>query len=474
MAGLSKTEAAGMSGHPAVDRIQQHLAQYASALTFENLPPEVVHAAKLRFLDIMGVLIGGYFAEPCRMARELAARRQMPAGATIIGTHIKTSLDMAAFVNGATARYLEMNDAYHRPGVSGAHPSDMLPCILGVAEHARASGREFITAAVLAYEIYLRMNDAFHNMGFDHTNHCCLGNAVASGKLLGLSLPQLGHCIAMAVVPNVVVRQVRDAEHLSMFKAAATGQAGRSGIFAAMMARAGMEGPDMPFTGEAGWCRHVACEDLELEPFGGNGTPFKMLETMFKNRQSAGILISTILAAEKAAPLRNVAQVSKITVEVHERAKVSMGSGDHRWHPDTKESADHSVPYVAAAVLLDGTITLRSYDNTHLHSPQLHAIMQKTEVIENADFTQAFNAVPQKHCARLTLHMLNGETVVGATGGDDEDMASPTSDAQIEDKFRMLTEDVLGSARSQRILSRIQDLERVDNMADIPGLFAFD
>src|SRR4051812_46299606 len=102
MAGLSKTEAAGMSGHPAVDRIQQHLAQYASALTFENLPPEVVHAAKLRFLDIMGVLIGGYFAEPCRMARELAARRQMPAGATIIGTHIKTSLDMAAFVNGAT------------------------------------------------------------------------------------------------------------------------------------------------------------------------------------------------------------------------------------------------------------------------------------------------------------------------------------------------------------------------------------
>jgi 2-methylcitrate dehydratase len=454
-----------------VDRIQQHLTLYASRLEFKDLTAEVVHAAKMRFLDILGVLIGGYFGEPCEIARRIGAGPQFVDGATIIGTARKTSPDMAAFVNGTTARYLEMNDAYHRPGVSGAHPSDMLPCILGVAEHMHASGRDYITAAVLAYEVYLRMNDAFHNMGFDHTNHCCLGNAVASGKLLRLTEEQLAHCISMAVIPNVVLRQVRAAEHLSMFKAAATGQAGRSGIFAALMARAGMEGPHMPFEGNAGWCKQVAREDIQLEPFGGNGTPFKMLETMFKSRQSAGILIATILAAEKVAPLANVQAVKKITVEVHQRAKEHMGTGASRWHPESKESADHSVPYVAAAVLLDGTITLRSYNNAHLQSPQLHAIMQKIDVLENEEFTRAFNAVPQQHCARVRIEYQSGEIRVGETGGGDDDMARPPTDAQIEDKFRMLTDDALGSRRSAFILDRIKSLEHVPDMAELPPMF---
>lgn len=85
---------------------------------------------------------------------------------------MKTTPDMAAFVHGTTARYLELSDSnpQHKPGGIGGHPTDVVAPILAAAEHAKSSGREFITSAALAYEIYLRFCDVVHiDMGFDHS-----------------------------------------------------------------------------------------------------------------------------------------------------------------------------------------------------------------------------------------------------------------------------------------------------------------
>ena len=143
-----------------------------------------------------------------------------------------------------------------------------------------------------------------------------------------------------------------------MFKAAATGHAARAGVYAALLARAGMQGPHLPFEGKAGWCANVARERFSMSAFGGHGTPFKILETLIKNRPALGIAISSILAAEKLAPVRDIDDIQKVHVEVHQYAKEVGGTGDHRWHPDTREGADHSIPYVTAAALMDGTVNL--------------------------------------------------------------------------------------------------------------------
>src|SRR3954452_3984730 len=101
------------------DTTQARLAGYAAALGYAQLDAETVHAAKVRVIDTLGALIGGFFGEPCRTGRDLAARLPQPGGATIIGTRLTTSPDLAAFVNATTARYVEMNDVYHWPGSSG-------------------------------------------------------------------------------------------------------------------------------------------------------------------------------------------------------------------------------------------------------------------------------------------------------------------------------------------------------------------
>lgn len=452
-----------------VDSIQQRLTDYACGLSYDQLSAETIHAAKVRVIDTLGALIGGFFGAPSRIARNLAALMPNAEGATVIGTRMKTTPDMAAFVNGTTARFVEMMDVYHWPGSYHGHPGDVVLPILAAAEHARVGGRELITGIVLAYEVFLRICDVFKNHSIDNTTFCCLASAVAAGKIMGLSPVQLSHCISMAAVPNVVLRQVR-VGHASMFKVASSGHAGRAGVFAALLARAGMEGPHLPFEGKAGWCEHVAGERFSLKSMGGNGTSFKILDTCIKIRPAGGTMLSAILAAEKVAPLRNIKDVKQVVVEVYKHAKELKGSGEHYWHwnPDSRETADHSIPYVVAATLMDGTVTPRSYDATHLSNRELRALMKKIEIVENEQFTLAYERLPQEHRTRVTVVTGSDKQLVGEAGGDTDDLSVPKSDAQIVQNFGNMAEDCLGSQRMNAILDRLWRLDEITDVGAIP------
>jgi 2-methylcitrate dehydratase len=394
----------------------------------------------------------------------------LSSGATVMGTRLVTAPDVAAFVNGTTARYVEMNDVYHWPGASGGHPSDVLMPVFGVAESVRASGADLLLSVVLAYEIYLRMSDAVRTPGFDCTNFCCMGSALGAGKLLGLTRDGLAECLSMAVVPNNALNQARTG-HLSMWKAVAAGQAGRAGVFAALLAQAGMKGPHAPFEGKAGWCNHVARRAFALETLGGGGTPFKIHDTLIKPRASCATTISSILAAEKAAAtVPSVDRIEKVTVEVYERAKTGMGTGAHHWNPDSRETADHSIPYVVAASLIEKRLTPASFADARLWSPELRALLPKIEVVAHDAYTATYERVPVRHDTRVTVTLSNGERCVGEAGGDQGDLSQSKTDAEIEEKFRALTESVLGEKRVDAVLDALWSIDRAEDVACIPPL----
>ncbi|MBI4191066.1 MAG: MmgE/PrpD family protein [Betaproteobacteria bacterium] len=456
----------------AVDTIQKRLADYACDLDYASLSPEAVHATKVRVIDTLGALIGAFFAEPCRITRDLAAQMPGNDGSTVIGTRMKTTPDMAAFANATASRFLDVNDVYHWPGSSLGHPSDVLTPVLAAAECAKADGRGFITGVVLAYEAYLRIADRVFAPEFDPANFCCLGVAMAAGKLLGINREQMSHCISMAVVPNVALNQGRIG-HLSMWKAAACGQAGRAGVFAALLARAGMEGPHLPYEGKAGWCDHVVRKRFSLDTMGGNGIRFKIQDTLIKPRPSCATTMSSILAAEKIAPVRSK-DVKHVLVEVYRSAKENMATGEHHWNPTSRETADHSIPYVTAATLMDGTITPRSFNEAKIWNPDLRALIHKIEVVANDEFSRAYEQLPVMHKTRVTVVTNSGETLVSESGGDKGDLSQPKTDAQIEDKFRSLAEDVLGARRVNAILDRLWHLEELRDITAIPALFVLD
>ena len=141
----------------------------------------------------------------------------------------------------------------------------------------------------------------------------------------------------------------------------------------------------------------------------------------------------------------NPASVQRVRVEVYAKAHELNGSGEQRWNPRSRESADHSIPYVVAATLLDGTITRRSFNDAHLNNAQLRTWMQKVEVVASDEFTRAYEGPLHEHHARVTVLTDKDERFAGESGGED-DLSAPKTDAQIEQKFRMLTEDVMGQS----------------------------
>jgi len=175
------------------------------------------------------------------------------------------------------------------------------------------------------------------------------------------------------------------------------------------------------------------------------------------------------MAAEKIAPLRNLDEVKKIIVETHQHALRETGIGEHQWNPESRETADHSAPYVVAATLMDGTVTLRSYNDAHLWNPRLRALMQKVVVVENDSFTLAYERLPVEHRTRVTVEMHSGERLVGESGGDEDDLSAEMSDAKVVDKFRGLTEDALGAKRVAFALDRLWNLEKWADVAVLPA-----
>jgi 2-methylcitrate dehydratase len=455
------------------DSIQALLTDYACKLRYEDLSPVAAHAGKVRIIDTLGALVGGYFGECCQLARNIAARTPVAEGATVIGTRIRTSPELAAFANATAARYVEMNDVYHWPGSRGGHPSDVLLPILAVAEQVKATGPELITAVVLGYEFYLRLSDAIQEPGFDCSTFAVIGTAAASARLMKLSPQQMSHAISMAAVGNNILKQVRTG-HLSMWKAVAAGQAGRNGVFAAELAAEGMEGPHLPFEGKHGFCAHVS-GPFKLAPMGGKGVTFKIEDTLIKQRSSCATTISSILAAEKAsAAIRGrLDAVKKVTVEVYDTAKKNMGTGEHHWNPQQRETADHSIPYVTSAALMDGTVTPRQFNDAHIWSPELRKLLAKVEVVENPEFTKIYHRLPVEHHTRVTVEMVDGERIVGESGGAKGDLSNPKSDEEITAKFRGMTEDCLGGARVSALLDQLWQLEKLENVAEIPPAFLF-
>ena len=262
-----------------MDATATSISAYASSLDYRDLPADTVHEARRRILDSVGCALGAFAAEPCRIAREMAPAVQDGSVARVFGSGRTTTPDMAAFANTAMIRYLDCNDSFVSPG--GGHPSDMLPAVLAAAEVAGASGRDVIAALVVAYEIYGQFAARFatREKGWDQGVFIGPASACAAGKVLGLAAPQLAHAMSMTLVSQVPLGQTRVGE-LSMWKGCATAMAVRNGVFAALLARGGLEGPPEPFEGRSGLFEQVTGE-LRLDGFGDAhaGVPFKLAET---------------------------------------------------------------------------------------------------------------------------------------------------------------------------------------------------
>jgi 2-methylcitrate dehydratase len=448
--------------------LAQRLADYSVGLRFEDLPAAVVHEARRRFIDSIATAVGAMSGAAYAIARRCAMRVQGTPGATLFGGG-SSSPEWATFVNGLLIRYLDYNDTYL--SLEPAHPSDNLAAVLAVGDSHRATGRDLITAAVLAYEIQCRLCDAasLRKQGVDHVTYGALSACAAACKLLSLDATRATHALGIAGVCNVALRQTRSGE-LSMWKGCAFANAARNGVFAALLAAEGLTGPAPIFEGDLGFMKLVTRESFDVPVLGGKPgpqgpAPFMMTETYIKFWPAEYHSQSAIEAALQLRPeIGDPKRIYSIDIDTFTAAVDIIGKDPEKWRPKTRETADHSLPYCTAVALVDGAVTEAQFAESRLTDPALLELVSRTRVHRDAALSELY---PRGIPNRLTVTLDDGRKLVREVEFPRGHARNPMTDAEVEQKFRTLVEPRYGKARADAILALCWRLESLREAGDL-------
>ena len=432
------------------------IADYAHALRFVDLPVAVVHHCKRCVVDTIGVALGAFDAEPCRIARDMAQRTSVNSGARVIGTGHRTLPELAAFANGVMARYLDGNDSYLG---GGGHPSDTIAAVLAAADINGSDGPTIITAIALAYEIYYNLwkTARLRHKGVDNVFYVTLGSAVGAAKVLGLDRTRIAEAVSLVITPNIPLDTTRYGL-LSMWKGCAAGNAARNGVFAALLAAAGMTGPEKPIEGAHGL--HNLLGKFELLPFGGNTRPFGINEITLKCFLAVAHALSPITAALELSRQVAAEDIERVTLYTYKFAWDVTGREREKWRPTTREAADHSLPYIVAAVLIDGAFSDKLFSHERLRDPRIHQLIDRIEVEEDPALTRRF---PEKVPCRIEILTRSGERQVAMTDYPRGHYRNQMTDEEIGAKFRGLAQRALPQRRIDQVLNALWQLDTAAN-----------
>jgi 2-methylcitrate dehydratase len=446
---------------PLADR----LAGYAERLSDRDIDSATLEAVKVLIVDSFGCAIAALDEKPVRICRELAAAAG--GASTIIGTGRRTTPDLAAFANAAAIRYYDLNDVYVSRQAS--HPSDTIAACFAIAEAERASVKDLVTAIVLAYEIECRLVDAFDLSArrFDATVFTLPAAALAAGKLMKFDRNMLTQAVNIAVNDHVPLAQTRT-QTLSDWKGIADANAVRNGVFAALLARGGMTGPAPVFEGHSGFFQSVTkAVTIDVGGFGGESRPFRIGSVGLKAYPAQVYTQTAIVAAAMLAKeVGNLDRIAAIDIATTNRGYVMAGSEPEKWAPDTRDTADHSLPYIVARAMFDRDITNESYAPEKLRDPKILAFMKKITVTEDAAFaTPRGNAPPTRIGATLN----DGRQIIRQIDDMPGFPGKPMERADAERKFYGNVGSRWPAARTRAVLDALWGLEAADSISGLLG-----
>ena len=449
--------------------LAHQLADFATSLRFEDLSKEVVHEVKRRVIDSFGCALGAWSEEPCVIARNVASGFSAKPGSTIIGTTHKAPPDWAAFATGCCIRYFDYNDTYLSK--EPAHPSDNLSAVFAIGESVGATGREAIVATAIAYEVQCRFCDAasIRARGWDHPTYGAFSTALAAAKLMKLDPERTRHAVNIAGVNCAAFRQARVGE-LSHWKGVAFANAARHGVYAALLARAGMTGPAPIFEGQMGFEKELGVSlgdvgsvfDKKQEAMEGSGPASMILKTSIKywpaEYHSQSAIEAALFLREQ---IGDPSKIQSVRIESHDASVDIIGSEPEKWKPETRETADHSLPYITAIALIDGEVTDRQFQPERFMDPKIWKFLENVTVQRNAELSSLY-AKAVANIVHVTLE--DGRTLTKRVDYPLGNAMNPVTDKQLEGKFNALVVPALGEAGARKIVDLVWKLEEAKNV----------
>ncbi|MGA3059081.1 MAG: MmgE/PrpD family protein [Candidatus Bathyarchaeia archaeon] len=436
----------------------EELAKFVVSSSFEDLSGKAVNQLKIRLLDALGCAIGALSGQPLRAVRKLESEFGGSPFCTLIGNG-KSSPDRAAFYNGALVRYLDFNDSFLAKGET-CHPSDNIASVLAASEYADASGREFLVSLSLAYQVQCRLSEVapVRDRGFDHVTQGAYAVAAGVSKALGLNAVKTANALAISGASLNALRVTRTGK-LSNWKGLAYPFMSSCALHAVFLAREGITGPLEVFEGNKGFMDSVAGrfkidlskENLEVV----NRTILKKYNAEMHS-QSA---IECMLAIRNADRVK-AENVVSIDVHIFDVAYKIIGGGEEGEKKliRTKEEADHSLPYILSAALLDGTVGPEQYLPQRIIQSDIQTLLKKVQVYPSKEFSSRF---PDAMPCEITIHLKNGKIITRRVDDYEGFLTRPMNFVQATEKFTTLTSKFIDQDRKKRIIEAVTQLEDI-------------
>jgi 2-methylcitrate dehydratase len=391
-------------------------------------------------------------------------------GCSVFGLNERASPEHAVFANTTMIRQLDFND-YGRPG--GGHPSDMIAAVLAAGEIANVTGAEFVRGIFIAYEVAAAVVASYpvENAGWDHAGTAtAVGAAMGAGSVLGLEVDQLANAVGIAVTPSMNLGVTRKGE-LSNWKGSASALEAMNGLLAARLAQLGLTGPEAPFEGVGGLNSQVQPTrplEFNLDPEAPTAVERSNIK-LYPAVVNAQYLIGPLLNARKRM---HIADIATVTIETFRFMFNNLGGGvgDRaiKWAPSTRETADHSLPYIVAVCLLDGDVTPHSFSPERIVRPDVRSLMSLITVGENAEFTAKY---PEDRISTVRIDFHNGESMKISSETPPGGPMNPVSKEQLTEKFRGMSRLVMSEPECLELESILWGLATLESLNDLCRLY---
>ncbi len=474
--------------------VSHALAEWATALKYEHLSPASIEKAKLFWFDSIGCALGGsqqddakiLLAHHQEMAGDGAGRPGSQGSAsagpcTCFVSGFKTNPVDAAFVNCHMIRAMDYNDIYWK--ADPCHPSDILGGPLALCEMLGLSGRDLILATVIAYEVEQRLCEfgqpGVREYGWHHATLTAFAAPIAAGRVLNLTVDQMVQAIGISASRTFTPGAVT-AGKLTNMKNTVDPWATRMGVESALLAKRGYSGPEHIFDGKEGLYAvfgHVQYKGapakfdtamlLDKLPK-ATGDHYRILDCGMKSFPIEALSHAPLTAMMKCVKENGItpAEVAEIKVEVIARAADILGD-PHKYRPDSKETADHSLPYCMAVGLVDGMVTPLQFKESRVMDKSLIPIMDKVKVVANDEFEALF---PKFQPSRVTITTTGGKSFTVRVDVPKGDPRDPMSAEEIGVKFHALGGGVLGKSRCETLAKAILAMEALPDVRGLMGM----
>ncbi|HWF44265.1 MAG TPA: MmgE/PrpD family protein [Candidatus Kapabacteria bacterium] len=451
------------------------LAAFADHVRFEDISSEALGRLKHNLLDTIGCAIAALGGEPVRAVREQVREFHSDGKSTLIGGGVAAP-HMAAFHNGALVRYVDFMDNYLAKKQSG-HPSDTTGAVLAASEYADRSGKDFLLALALSYQVFCVLLDRFpvQQHGYDHTLQLGIAIACGTSKALGLTLAQTTNAIAITASSVQGLVEVRS-DYLSQWKGIASAFTGMDALFAAFLAMRGITGPSEVFEGIRG-LENVIGEKLDVD-WSKMGLD-RVLRTSIKPYNAE---VHSQCAIEGMLELANVHDlkadtIDAIDLEIFRQANNIIGEGTEAGHKKrvfSKEQADHSIFYLLAVAILDREVTPKQFLPDRIVQADVQQLLQKIEAgrKSNIGMLDSYtNAYPEEVRCKITVRLKTGTELTCEKKDFYGFYSRPMSWDDVVKKFDTLSEPFTDSELRQQIVETVWSLERKE-LKDLTKLLA--